>query len=50
MNHVRQRRLTEVVRTPQSRMGGLGVGAGGVSMNSKESSEGASEAAFDMVK
>jgi hypothetical protein len=32
--------LTEVVRTPQLKAVGSGVGAGGVSINSKDSSEG----------
>jgi hypothetical protein len=40
--------LTEVVLTPQSSTAGTGVGAGGVSMNSKDSSEGAFERS-DMV-
>ena len=40
--------LTLVVVTPQSSVGGSGVGARGVSMNSKSSE--ASEAGFDMSK
>ena len=39
---------TEVVLTPQSSAAGTGVGAGGVSMNSNDSSEGAFERS-DMV-
>ena len=35
--------LTEVVLTPQSSAAGTGVGAGGVSINSNDSSEGAFE-------
>ena len=44
-----QSELTEVVRTPQSLVGGLDVGAGGVSMNSNESSEAVADAGFDIV-
>jgi len=39
--------LTEVVRTPQSSDGGAGVGAAGVSMNSKSSED--SDCVFAIV-
>ena len=41
--------LTEVVLTPQSSAAGTGVGAGGVSINSNDSSEGAFERS-DMIQ
>jgi hypothetical protein len=44
---MRSNRRTEVVRTPQSSTGGVGVGAAGVSMNSKSSET--SECVFDIL-